>query len=239
MQTRPLPHAERRLTSCKRERLRIQKGGRLHANVSCAFANVIASFCKREGFLLQTKRLPSANGRASLCKRDGLLLHARRLPFANVRLPCGCETASFCKRKSFLLHARELPSACAKACLCTRGASFCIREGLFVHARELTSACEKPSFCMRDGFFVQARRFFVHAIGSRRASDGEGNRTRFPGRRESVSAFPPSRSSRFRVRPVSCHANVKPVTALLSTERTCQSTARDRPSPAGRSRPGP
>src|SRR5258708_4359624 len=190
MQTRPLPHAERRLTSCKREGLRIQKGGRLHANGSCAFANVIASFCKREGFLLQRKRLPSANGRASLCKRDGLLLHARRLPFASVRLPCGCETASFCKRESFLLHARELPCECAKACLCMREASF----------------------CMRKTFFMHARRFFVHAIGSRMHLTGKatGRGSRTPRTRMS---FSPSRSSHLRVRPVSCHANVKPVTA--------------------------
>src|SRR5258708_2171242 len=169
-----LTHAERRLTSCKRARFRIQKGGRLHANGSCAFANVIASFCKREGFLLQRKRLPSANGRASLCKRDGLLLHARRLPFASVRLPCGCETASFCKRERFLLHARELPCECAKACLCMREASFCMRKTFFMHAKELPSTCERASLRMREAFFV-------HAIGSRMhltgKATGRGSRT--------------------------------------------------------------
>src|SRR5258708_4359621 len=105
---------------------------------------------------------------------------------------------------------------------------------------------------MREGLFVHARGFLLHAKDLlyacetllcacdrlANASDGEGNRTRFPDAANAYVFLPfafltSSRETCFLSRE--CEAGHR----LLPIARTCRSAAPDRPSPGRRSRPGP
>ena len=146
------------------------------------------------------------------------------------RPPSACETASFCQREAslwmrdgFFLQTRELPSACARASFCMREGSFVQTRGFLLHTRRFVCACERAYLCMREAFFLYARRLLCASetllcacCRLAHASVVEGNWARFSGRRESVSSFSPSRSSRLRVKPVPFHANVKSLCCLLN-----------------------
>src|SRR5258708_10469611 len=127
-----------------------------------------------------------------------------------------------------------------------------MREGLFVHARgfllhakDLLYACERASFYMRKSFFVHARSLLCASETLlcacdrlANASDGEGNRTRFPDAANAYVFLPfafltSSRETCFLSRE--CEAGHR----LLPIARTCRSAAPGRPSPGRRSRPGP